>query len=245
KFNYQGIARNNSGAPLANQSLGIRLSVMNDSATGELRYRETHTVSTNGYGLFNLAVGGGTADSNTMDSVVWATGEKWMLVEIDAAGGTSYTPLGASQLLSVPYALHSENPGPPGVMTVKPFVGSIGTIAASGTGFVFAGPTTPVTVTAAVTRITGCANAALGLSAGGPITVQTNLCYQLGAGPVTTFNGSGYLVSEIGTERHNISAMATVVLPPGTYEVGFCIYNGSVTAINDNDFVSGWVILTP
>lgn len=86
KFNYQGIARNNSGTPLANQALGIRLSIINDSASGELRYRETPTVTTNGYGLYNLPVGGGTADSNTMDSVIWATGDKWMLVEIDPTG---------------------------------------------------------------------------------------------------------------------------------------------------------------
>ncbi|WP_276131654.1 hypothetical protein [Polluticoccus soli] len=249
KFNYQGIARNNNGTPLANQALGIRLSIINDSANGALRYRETHTVTTNGYGLYNLSVGGGTPDSNTMDSVVWAAGDKWMLVEIDPAGGSNYIAIGTSQLLSVPYALYSENsgsqgpPGSMGVMTVATFNGPIGSIA-SGPGFAFVGPTTILTLSPGYLRMIGSANAALGLASGSPITISTSLCYQQNGGPITNFNTGGYLVSQVSTLLTVVPASATVVLAPGTYTVGYCIANNSGVAVNNNDFVSGWILVT-
>lgn len=33
-------------------------------------------------------------------------------------------------------------------------------------------------------------------------------------------------------------------LAAGTYTVGFCVRNGSTTAINSNDWINGWVMLT-
>ncbi|MCF8450187.1 MAG: hypothetical protein K9G49_09990, partial [Taibaiella sp.] len=113
KFNYQGVARNSTGAPLASASLSLRLTIKDGSATGTTVYQETHTTTTNAYGLYNVAVGTGTVVSGTFATVAWGTGDKYMQVEIDPAGGTSYTSLGASQLLSVPFALNALN-GPAG-----------------------------------------------------------------------------------------------------------------------------------
>lgn len=107
KFNYQGIARNASGQPLASQALGLRLSVRDLTAGGAVLYQETHTVNTNAYGLYSVSVGGGTVVSGAMADVNWGVGDKYLQVEMDPAGGTSYTDLGTSQLLSVPYAMYS------------------------------------------------------------------------------------------------------------------------------------------
>lgn len=104
KFNYQGIARNTSGQPLANQALGLRISIL-DGTTAQ--YVETHNVTTNNFGLYDVQIGGGTVVSGTMGAVTWASGTKNIKVAIDPNGGTSYVDMGTTQLLSVPYALHA------------------------------------------------------------------------------------------------------------------------------------------
>ncbi len=117
KFNYQGVARNATGAALANQSLGIKISILDGNAGGAaVLFTETHKVTTNSAGLYNLAVGGGTAVSGNMNDVNWGDGDRFIKIEMDPEGGTAYADLGTTQLLSVPYALYSLNgaPGPKG-----------------------------------------------------------------------------------------------------------------------------------
>jgi hypothetical protein len=117
KFNYQAIARNPSGAELTGQALGIRVSIVDGSPGGTVVYQETHTKTTNNFGLFNLEVGTGTVVTGTFSSIGWGSGPKYIKTEIDPAGGTSYTVAGTSELISVPYAIYSgnsTNPGPTG-----------------------------------------------------------------------------------------------------------------------------------
>ncbi len=108
KFNYQGIARSTNGDAMANQNLGLKISIMNG---GTAVYVETHTVTTNNFGLYNLAIGGGTTVSGAMNSVDWSTGNKFIKVQIDPNGGSSYATLGITELLSVPYAMYSASSG--------------------------------------------------------------------------------------------------------------------------------------
>lgn len=117
KFNYQGIARSTTGTALANQSLSIKISILDGSETGATTlYAETQKVTTNNSGLYNLAIGGGTAATGNMNEVDWSAGERYIKVEIDPKGGTAYADLGTTQLLSVPYALYAQSgtPGPQG-----------------------------------------------------------------------------------------------------------------------------------
>lgn len=107
KFNYQGVARDNAGAPLANKNIAMRISILDGTATGTAEYVETQNATTNQFGLYAVQIGAGTPVSGTMGSVVWDTNDKFIKVEIDPAGGTAYTDLGAVQLMSVPYALHA------------------------------------------------------------------------------------------------------------------------------------------
>jgi hypothetical protein len=111
KINYQGIARNSAGQPLANQAIGLRISILDGSAVGTPVYVETFTVNTNAYGLYTLAIGSGSVVSGNISATNWASADKYMKVEIDPAGGTAYIALGTSQLLSVPYALRAEDAG--------------------------------------------------------------------------------------------------------------------------------------
>src|SRR3569833_1436180 len=136
-FNYQGVARSSSGVPLASTTIGLLISIRDGSGTGTVVYQERHVPVTNAFGLYNVAVGSGSVVSGTFSSIGWGTGAKYMQVEIDPAGGTSYTLAGNSQLLSVPYALYAANGGSSGAGTVTSITAgaglSGGTITSSGT----------------------------------------------------------------------------------------------------------------
>lgn len=108
-INYQAVARNISGSVIANQNIGVRLSILNGSVGGPAVYTESHTVSTNAYGLFTLGIGQGVPSLGSFATVGWGSGTKFLKVEIDPAGGTNYQLQGTSQMLSVPYALYAEN----------------------------------------------------------------------------------------------------------------------------------------
>jgi hypothetical protein len=116
KFNYQGVARNGSGQPLAGQAISLRISIIDATPAGTVLYTETQSANTNAYGLYNVAIGGGTPVTGNFNSINWGSADKYVKVELDPAGGTSYTDLGTSQLLSVPYAMYaaSGTPGPAG-----------------------------------------------------------------------------------------------------------------------------------
>ncbi|HOY31047.1 MAG TPA: tail fiber domain-containing protein [Bacteroidales bacterium] len=107
-FNYQAVARDISGNVLPNQLLGIRVSLHMGTATGTVVYSETFTPTTNPYGLFTLSIGIGTSVSGQFDTIAWGKNQYYMQVEMDPAGGVTYTDMGTSQLLSVPYAMYAE-----------------------------------------------------------------------------------------------------------------------------------------
>jgi|694.fasta_scaffold69435_2 hypothetical protein len=111
-INYQAVARNASGAELANQTISLRISFKNNSANGATVYSETHTgVNTNQFGLFTIELGNGTAVTGTFGAIDWSTGAKFLKVEMDPNNGTAYLDMGTTQLLSVPYALYAAQSG--------------------------------------------------------------------------------------------------------------------------------------
>ena len=59
KLSYQAVIRNASNGLVANTNVGIRVSVLQGSQTGNAVYVETHTATTNNNGLVNLQIGGG------------------------------------------------------------------------------------------------------------------------------------------------------------------------------------------
>ncbi len=110
-FPYQAVARNN-GTIVQNQNISARFSIHNGSATGTMGERETQNVTTNAVGWFSVNIGEGIPVSGTMSAINWETGDKYIRVEIDVAGGTSFIDMGTTKLSSVPYALFAKN-GPP------------------------------------------------------------------------------------------------------------------------------------
>lgn len=111
KMSYQAVIRNSSDALVTSSPVGIKISILQGSATGTAVYEETQTASTNANGLVSIEVGNGTVVSGTFNTIDWSTGSYYIKTEVDPTGGTTYSISGASQLLSVPYALFSKSSG--------------------------------------------------------------------------------------------------------------------------------------
>jgi len=108
KMSYQAVVRNAENAPIANQAVGMQISILQGSASSTAVYVEVHTPMTNNHGLVSLSIGEGTVVTGTFSTIDWSAGPYFIKTETDPAGGENYTITGTSQLLSVPYALHAK-----------------------------------------------------------------------------------------------------------------------------------------
>lgn len=117
-ISYQAVARNASGNVMPNKLMGLRFGIRDMSATGTLIYLEEQKQTTNALGLFSVNVGQGNLvfGYQPLSVINWQTGSKFLSVEIDTTGGTTYTLMGTQQLLSVPYALNAGNGVPVGTI---------------------------------------------------------------------------------------------------------------------------------
>ena len=106
-FKYQAVVRDGANTILPSQAVGLQLIIQQGSAGGTAVYTETFSTSTNAYGLVNLEIGTGTTVDN-FSTIDWANGPYFIETSIDVTGGTAYSVMGTSQLMSVPYALHAK-----------------------------------------------------------------------------------------------------------------------------------------
>lgn len=110
-INYEGVLRRLDGSPNTLQHIGVRFTISEGINPAVVLYIETDTVTTNGFGLFSCYIGGGSPVLGTFSAINWATGNKYLAVEVDSAGITPYTNMGATKLVSVPYALYADSAG--------------------------------------------------------------------------------------------------------------------------------------
>lgn len=103
KMSYQAIIRNNSEQPIVNQTIGVRIAILQGSVSGTPVYTETQTTISDAIGLMNIEIGTGVS-SDDFSTINWANGPYFIKSETDITGGTNYSISGISQLLSVPYA---------------------------------------------------------------------------------------------------------------------------------------------
>lgn len=110
-INYQAIARDASGEVLGNQSIHVKMVVLDGLANGTAVYEETHQDTTNAFGSFTLVIGQGSPLTGPFDDVDWSSGTKFLQVSIDPEGGNNFIEMGTTPLLSVPYALYAAKSG--------------------------------------------------------------------------------------------------------------------------------------
>jgi len=110
-IDYQGMARDGAGNPIANDVISLKLSIWQGPLPGSLVYSERHTPMTNSYGLFHLMIGDGMTISGNFAAIDWSTGDYYVQTEIDPAGGTAYVDMGMSKLATVPFAFYAASSG--------------------------------------------------------------------------------------------------------------------------------------
>ncbi|EJL70812.1 beta strand repeat-containing protein [Chryseobacterium populi] len=125
KMSYQAVVRNISGQLLLNQSIGMRVSILQGSAAGPAVYSERLTGNTNANGLISLEIGTGTVLTGTFNTINWSAGSYYLKTETDPTGGTTYTITGTSQLLSVPYAMYAKTAGGGGGSFAIPYTNTV------------------------------------------------------------------------------------------------------------------------
>lgn len=107
-FSYQAVARDENGLEMKNKDIKVRISIIPDDPANNVEYSETHNVKTDVFGLFNIIIGQGTyyyGDVNKFCDINWVSGPHFFKVEVDFGNG--YQNMGVTQLLAVPYAMHS------------------------------------------------------------------------------------------------------------------------------------------
>jgi uncharacterized protein (TIGR02145 family) len=127
--NYQGAATDGNGDELTNQNISIRASVLSTTANGNLEWEETHSATTDQFGLFNVVIGQGTNTTNgattLFNDMDWGSADHFLKIEMDASGGTNYAMIGTTQMMSVPYALYAKSAGIDSTMLAN-MIGSSG-----------------------------------------------------------------------------------------------------------------------
>ena len=188
KMSYQAVVRDASGALVSEQVVGMRIQIIQGSEFGASVYVETQTPTTNANGLVTLEIGAGTVITGSFNSIEWDNGPYFIETETDPTGGSNYSIIGNSQLLSVPYALYAkyaENPGPQGPAGNDGAVGATGPQGPAGAdgqgGVTTAG--TNVTITGSGTSldpyVVNAASGTCGLSIGD--TYQGGIIFYLDA----------------------------------------------------------------
>ncbi|MFO7616816.1 MAG: FISUMP domain-containing protein [Bacteroidales bacterium] len=110
-FNYQAVARQADGSLLASRTIGLEITIREGSDKGTVLYSERHEVMTDEFGLVTIAVGDGWSEQE-FSAINWgAGGDKWLEVKLDAENNGFYVLMGATQLLSVPFAMYAREAG--------------------------------------------------------------------------------------------------------------------------------------
>lgn len=120
-FNYQAIARDGTGAVLANQSLTVRMTIQTTLAGGIKIWEETFSVTTNQFGAMVFVIGTGTRTGGSaalFSDINWASQAYFLKTEVNP--GSGYVVMGTTQLWTVPYSMIAKDlVGPVGKLGVK------------------------------------------------------------------------------------------------------------------------------
>ncbi|HET9571892.1 MAG TPA: hypothetical protein VFP20_10850 [Bacteroidales bacterium] len=104
KLYFQAVIRDGSNNIVVSHNVGMQISILQGAVDGTVVYLEAQTPTTDLNGIVSIEIGGSTE----FNAINWSTGSYFIKMETDPTGGTDYTLSSTSQLISVPYALHSH-----------------------------------------------------------------------------------------------------------------------------------------
>jgi len=101
-FNYQAIVRDGvTKQPIVSQPVLIRLTI--EDGIGTDLYQETHSLSTDEFGIISIIAGQGTPwGTSDFDEIDWNDEPLSIKTEVQYPVGGSYTLMGTAPLMSVP-----------------------------------------------------------------------------------------------------------------------------------------------
>ncbi len=108
---YQAVARDANGQVLSLKTVGLEIELLAGGVDGKTSFSEVHQVTTNVLGLFTITIGEGENITGSLDDVPWSGYEIWMNIGLDSEGGTNYTSISTTKLLTVPYAFYAATAG--------------------------------------------------------------------------------------------------------------------------------------
>ena len=110
KISYQAVIRDANNKLVINHEVGMRITILQDSINGTEIFKEIYNPNpqTNANGLLTLIIGSGIPVTGNFKDIRWGEGPYFLKTEVDPSGTTNYSVTGISQLLSVPYAFHSN-----------------------------------------------------------------------------------------------------------------------------------------
>lgn len=110
-INYQAVARNSEGYPIANTEIVLEISILK-GASNEIVWQETHIGTSDKFGLLNVVIGQGLSTfvgtETEFKNIDWEADEYFVKVRADFGDEdfvNGMVDLGTTPLQSVPYAL--------------------------------------------------------------------------------------------------------------------------------------------
>ena len=213
-INYQGIARDDKGAPKGNQAIALRFEILQGSSSGNVIYTEDQAtgITTNSLGLFSTQIG----KNANLATVNWSAGPYYLRVSMDMTGGATYVSLGSQAISSVPFALSAPAPSLSysnnilsiggntiGITTAQQVSISAGSNVTVTGGPIYTISTASQTPQVFQTLALSANNASLGISGGNTIALPAGLP------PSNVTSTSGIAsVSSIGQNSFNVNVPA-------------------------------------
>ncbi|MGV6860140.1 MAG: tail fiber domain-containing protein [Putridiphycobacter sp.] len=109
---YQAQVRGTTGAILDNQIIGLTFNIRQNSINGVIAWQETHLVTTNNIGHFEVNIGQGTSTGNGIytqfEDINWGDSNYFIEMLLDENNSGNFVSIYTQQFMAVPYAYHSK-----------------------------------------------------------------------------------------------------------------------------------------
>lgn len=110
------------GKPLFEKAIGVRFTITK-GLNGSIQWEETHTTTTDKYGLFSLIIGKGTPTGNAaytrLLDIPWIDADQFLKVEISTKNDGNYVLVSNQQFMTVPYSFYTDDIADNAITTAK------------------------------------------------------------------------------------------------------------------------------
>jgi len=111
-----------NGKPLYEKAIGVKFTITK-GLDGPVLWEETHTTTTDKYGLFSLVIGTGQPTGNGMYTrlldIPWIDADQFLKVEISTKNDGVYKLVSNQQFMAVPYSFYTDDIADNAITTEK------------------------------------------------------------------------------------------------------------------------------